>query len=130
MERRGEDVALPDGDDRPSSSLARTSTSGPVRSMIGARMNTAWTGVLPSTGNVEFGLERVELAAEGVALDADVEERQDRRLAAGDPGCEHDHPCARHEDRLRRDRPGRGSARAAPAVDELAHSSCSRRRAG
>src|SRR5207245_2567681 len=30
----------------------------------------------------QIGLERVELAAEGVALDAHVEERQDRRLTA------------------------------------------------
>src|SRR5262245_7448092 len=35
---------------RPSSSRDRTSTSGPVRSMIGARMKTAWTGVPPRTG--------------------------------------------------------------------------------
>ena len=30
--------------------VARTSTSGPVRSMIGARMNTPWTGWSPRTG--------------------------------------------------------------------------------
>ena len=106
---------------RPSSSRARTSTPGPVRSMIGARMKTAWTGVSPRTGDRQLGLERVELAPEGVAFDGHVEERQDRRLAPGDLGRQHDHPGARPEDR----RPAVGEVEdglaQAPALDELAH---------
>src|SRR3954451_18657001 len=35
---------------RPSSRRPRTSTSGPIRSTIGARMKTAWTGRSPRTG--------------------------------------------------------------------------------
>src|ERR1035437_9009501 len=35
---------------RPSSSRASTSTSGPISSMIGARMKIAWTGVSPRIG--------------------------------------------------------------------------------
>ena len=69
---------------RPSSSLAMTSTSGPTRSITGARMKTPWTGWSPSRGTDELRLERVQLTAERVALDGHVEQRQDGLLAAGD----------------------------------------------
>ena len=69
---------------RPSSSVARTSTPGPTRSMTGARMKTPWTGWSPRIGHVELALERVELAPERVAPDRDVEQRQDRLVAVGD----------------------------------------------
>ena len=59
---------------------ASVSTSGPVRSIHGARMNTAGNGSSPSAGIVERDLRRVDLAAERVAAHGDVEQVQRRLL--------------------------------------------------
>ena len=89
--------------------------------MIGARMKTAVDRRPAEDRDLELRLERVELAPEGVALDGHVEERQDRRLAAGDLGGQDDHPGARPEDR--RAAVGELEDRLVepPALDELAH---------
>ena len=84
--------------------------------MIGARMKTRVDRLVAEDRDRQLGLERVELAPERVALDGHVEERQDRRLAAGDLAGQHDHPGARPEDRRAASRRGRGSARAGPSA--------------
>ena len=116
VERRGDDVALADGDD-PAVVEAGEDVDvgagplddrGPDEHGVDRRV--------AEDRHVELGLERVELAAERVALDGHVEQRQDRRLAAGDLARQDDHPGARPEDRGARGRRGRGSARGGPSA--------------
>ena len=70
-------VSLPDRDDpthgRPGGDAWRAPRRpAPTFSTHGARMNTAWNGVVEA-GDVEVGLEGVDLAAERVAAHGDVE---------------------------------------------------------
>ena len=64
-----------------SSMPARTSTSAPTFSTQGARMKTAWKGIIEPV-DVEIRFERLVLAAEGVATHHYV---QDAKQAAGRP---------------------------------------------
>ncbi len=65
---------LLDGDDAVRRrGAASVSTRGPTSVTSGARMKVACTGAPPKPSTVELGLERVDLAAEGVALHDDVE---------------------------------------------------------
>ena len=59
----------------------------------GARMNTAWTGPPLEARHVEVGLERVDLAAEGVAADGDVDGAEAALVgpAVEDLAAEQDH---------------------------------------
>ena len=76
---------------------------------------------LAEDGHVEIGLERVELAAEGVPLHHDVQERQDRLLVADDRATEDDHPGAGPEDRRSRAGEVKDRLGEAPALDQPAH---------
>ena len=71
--------------------------------------------------DLQLGLERVELAAERVPLDGDVEQRQDRFFAAGDLVRQDDHPGARPEDRSTARGEVEDRCVESPALDELAH---------
>ena len=55
-------------------------------------------GRVAQDGHRHLGLEGVELAAEGVALDVDVEQREDRLVAVDDLPREQDHAGAGAED--------------------------------
>ena len=107
MERRRHQRALPDRDDPTggrsragSATFASTSTPSPTASTHGARMKIACTGSL-EPGEVEVGLEGVDLASEGVAAHGDVEAAE-RLLpvdAVLDPVGQQDHAGAGAEDR-------------------------------
>ena len=56
-------------------------------------MKTPCSGSSPSAGDLEIGLEAVELAAVAVAADLDVEQAEDRIAAIGDAVGEQDHPA-------------------------------------
>jgi hypothetical protein len=73
--------------------------------MIGARMNTAWTGVPP----------------ERIAAHGHVEQRQHRLVAVRDLLGQDDHPGAGAEDRRTGRRKVQEWGAQLPAVDELAH---------
>ena len=72
-------------------------------------------------GNCQLGLERVELPPEGVALDGHVEERQDRRFAAGDLPGENDHSRARPEEWCAARGQVEDRLAETPALDQLTH---------
>ena len=69
-------------------------------STSGARMNTPWNGVVEA-GDVEVGLEAVELAAVAVAAHGEVDGAEAALVGAAveDLGGEQDHPGARAEHR-------------------------------
>ena len=106
---------------RPSSRLATTSTFGPDALDDRRPDEHGVHRLVAEQRHHELRLERVELAPERVALDGDVEQRQDRLLVAGDLLRQHDHPGAGPEQR----RAGLGEVEdrlaQAPAVDEPAH---------
>ena len=81
---------------------ARTRTSAPRSSTLGARMNTPRTGMIDAL-HVQVGLERIHLPPVGVAAHRDVDEVEQRLAALHAPG-EHDHAGARAEDRHARRR--------------------------
>ena len=66
-------------------------------------------------GHGDVRLEAVQLPAEGVALDGDVEQRKDRLVAVDDLAREQDHAGARAEDRGALSGSAAGSAGAAPS---------------
>ena len=94
---------------------------GPVRSMTGARMNTAWTGRSPRTGTDSSASN--ESSWRPNALRSTVTSRSGRigGSSTGDLATQDDHPGARPEDR----RAGLGEVEdrlaQPPALDELAH---------
>ena len=121
VERGGDDVALPDGHDPAVVEPGQDVDLGAGPLDDRGADEDAMDRRAAEDRDVELRLERVELAPERIALDGHVEERQDRRLAAGDLGGQHDHPGTRPEDR--RAALGQVEDRVvqAPALDELAH---------
>src|SRR3954452_13603293 len=99
VERRGDDIALADGHD---AAVIETCQDVDVRPRpIDDRRadEDRMDGRVTQDRDVELRLERVELTPERVALDGDVNQREDRRLAACDLAREDDHPGTGPEDR-------------------------------
>src|SRR5258706_4378402 len=72
-------------------------------------------------GNGQVGLERIELTPEGVALDGHIEQRQDRRFAAGDLAGKDDHARACPEERCAARGQVEDRLAKSPALDQLTH---------
>ena len=121
MERGGDDVALADGDDPSVSQPGEHVDPRPDVIDDGCADEHAVDWHVAEQRHRDVGLERLTLAPEGIALHADVEQRQDRLVPVGDATREEDHPGAGPEDR--RARRGEVEDRVAqpPAIDELAH---------
>src|SRR4051794_14198249 len=121
MEGGGEDVPLADRDDPAVLELGQDVDVG-TRSLDDRRSDEDRVdGLVAEERHRHVGLERVELASEGVAADGDVEQRQDRIVAIGDLAREDDHPGTGPEHRGAG--PGELEDRLleAPAVDQAAH---------
>src|SRR4051794_33016361 len=121
MEGRGEHVSLSDGNDPAVIETSEDIDVGTDRFDDRRPDEDGVDRAVAEHRDAEVGLERVELSAEGVPLDADIEERQDGRLATDDLTRQDDHPGACPEEW------GAGRGQAAnrvgevPALDELAH---------
>ena len=121
MERGGDDVALPDGDDASVVQPREHVDAGPDALDDRCADEDAVDRRVAEDRHRQVRLEGVQLAPEGVALDRDVEQRQDRLVAVGDLAREQDHAGAGAEDRRARRRQVEDRLAQAPAVDELAH---------
>ena len=120
MERRGDDVALADGDDP---AVVQPGEDVDVRTdPVDDRRpdEDAVDRSVAEDRDGDLALERVQLPTEGVPLDRDVEEREDGLLAADDVAGEQDHPGAGAEHRRAGGRQVHDRLVQAPAMDELA----------
>ena len=115
VERRGHDIALPHGHNatvfEPRQHVDRVTDPlderGPDEHGVHGRV--------AQHGHLDVGLERIELPAEGVALDGHVEQREDRLVAVDDILRQQDHARTGAQDGRAAGRPGRGWARAGPS---------------
>jgi hypothetical protein len=121
MERDGDDIALPDRHDALVGQPGQNLYAGSHALDYGGSDEDRVHRAVAHDRHQQVGLERVELAPEGVALDGHVEQREDGLLAAGDLLGDDDHSGAGAEDR--RAGPGQRHDRLAqvPAGHELAH---------
>src|SRR3954449_4412059 len=121
VERGGDDVPLADRDDAAVVEARHDIDVGADAVDDGRTDEDTMDGLVTQQGNGEVRLERVQLAAECIALDGHVEQRQHGLVAVGDVLGEDDHAGARAEQR----RPARGELEDglahSPAVDEAAH---------
>src|SRR3954447_14334134 len=69
----------------------------------------------------QLRLEGIELAPEGIALDADIQQRQDRLVATADVPGHDDHPGTRPEQRGSAPCQIEDRLAEVPAIDELTH---------
>src|SRR6185436_15289646 len=121
VERGRDDVALADGDDPV---VVETGEDVDVRAGPGDDRGPdehAVNRLVAENRHGQVGLERVELTAERVSLDGDVEERQDRLLATRNVAGQDDHAGAGAEQRYSADGQIEDRRPEAPAIDELAH---------
>ena len=121
VERDGDDIALPHRHDPLIGQSSQNLYTGSHALDYGGSDEDRVDRPVAQDRHRQIGLERVELAAEGVALDRHVDQREDGLLAAGDLLGDDDHARARAQNRGAG--PGKGHDRLAqiPASDELAH---------
>src|SRR5947207_13675883 len=99
MERRSQDVLLPDRDDSAVVEARQDVDVGPGPLDDRRPDEHAVNRLVAEDRNLQVRFEGVELAAERVARDTDVQERQHRSLIAFDLAREDDHPGARPKQR-------------------------------
>ena len=121
MERRGHDIALAHGHDAAVVQL-RQDIDVVADALDDRRPDEDGVDrTVAEHGHCELRLEAFELSPEGVALDRDVEQREDGRVAVGDLLRQQDHAGAGAEDRRALARQVEDRLAQPPAVDELAH---------